>query len=214
MATAQPTSKSSRRWPAKTTESLRNRNSVPTARRMRSSVGPILKYDRRKIPSACGQRDLNRQQVVSNQEPGADGKTHVSPGHQSSHQEEDAQRIQHVVHVEAVTRPFLMTHTGQGAIETVTEPVGGEQDNDGDEGCWKLPAHPVADARGRQGNRSERRQVVRVDPPWQTLGDPNKDFLLTGREEAAVNARFPRFIGHAGCSCPVMRKWSSNRLTR
>ena len=91
-----------------------------------------------------------------------------------------------------------MTHTGQGSIETVTEPVDGEQDDDGDEGCWKLPAHPVAGARGRQGNRSERRQVIRVDPPWQTLGDPNQDFLLTGRQEAAVNARFPRFIGHAG----------------
>ena len=52
---------------------------------------------------------------------------HVAGEGQASHERQCAEAIDHVIYVEAIAGPLLLAHSGEGAVEAVSQPVEGEK---------------------------------------------------------------------------------------
>ena len=98
--------------------------------RMRSSVGPNFQYrDAEGADGVCREGDLDHQQVVGEEETGARGAAHVPAQRQPGDQKKNPDDVEDVIDIEPVSRPLVMAHARERAIEAVAEPVHREQGN-------------------------------------------------------------------------------------
>ena len=61
------------------------------------------------------------------------------------------------------------------------------------------------------GGGTERRQMVRIHPPWQAPGHPNQQTFFGGRQEASVDPRFSWICWHVSSTSNA--KMGPERLT-
>src|SRR6185503_9899967 len=69
------------------------------------------------------ERYFDRQEVVGEEEPSADCQADVTAENEPCEDEQDAQRIQHMVDVEAIPWALVMTDARQRAVQAVAKPV-------------------------------------------------------------------------------------------
>src|SRR5207237_8084468 len=74
-------------------------------------------------PRVRCQSDLDQQQIVRGKKSKSDEWGHLPAENQPAGERRESNRVEHVIDVEAVARPLLAPHAGQGAVKTVAEPV-------------------------------------------------------------------------------------------
>ena len=78
--------------------------------------------------SVGGEVGLNGEKEESDEECCGGGEGHVGGGGESGGEEECAEGVDEMVDVEAVAGALLVAMAGEGAVQAVAEPVGGEGD--------------------------------------------------------------------------------------
>src|SRR4051812_43699356 len=83
-----------------------------------------------------------------------------------------------MIHIKAVARALPIANASDCAVETVAEPVDGEERGCGPEPVRVVGGHAVRDADHELRDEAERGEVVGVDPGRHSVGEPNENALL------------------------------------
>ena len=114
MATMPPRSKSRTGEPNNRTDGVRSSCRVPAASRIRQLGRSHLPVgDPERADGVRGERDLDRQQVIGQEQSGADAQAHEPAENQTADEEQNPQRVEDVIDVIPVTRPLVVPHAGQ-----------------------------------------------------------------------------------------------------
>ena len=104
-----------------------------------------------------GEHDLDAQHQIRDQQHRRDLRAHVTGGAEAGQQEQRAEGIDDVVHVEAVSRPLLVAHARERAIQAVAEPVDRQTDCARKEHVRVLASQIVAKASAEHRHETEQR---------------------------------------------------------
>ena len=121
------------------------------------------------------------------------------PAARPANREQDADRVEHVVDIEAVARPLLLANARHGAVEAVTEPVDRQEHRCCDQRPRVRGGHPERDAGAEHGQRSENGQVVGAYPEREAASHPDEAAFLDSCQEAGLDSGFWR-NGNVVCS--------------
>ena len=119
------------------------------------------------------------------QKSAANREAHVPAQDQPGEDEENAEHVQHVIHIKAVAGPLVMANSSQRAVEAVSKPVDRQEPN-GHQERQARPV-PVAEPGREHGHASQDREVIRVDGRRDTPGHPDKATFFNRRQEALLN---------------------------
>ena len=97
---------------------------------------------------------------IHNQQSGGHALAHVARKRQPEKQEQRAERIDDVIHIESVTRTLSIAVPRQRAIETVAKPVEKDEDIHQVQHQRIVLARGVARARTDHAQQSKYRQVI------------------------------------------------------
>jgi hypothetical protein len=122
--------------------------------------------------------DLDRQQVVREEEARPDCRAHEPSEDEARREEQNPERIEHVVDVEAVTRPFVLPNARERSVHAVAEPVQDEEEHRNYETDGTSRCGPVTDTGSDHCEPAERGQVVGVNRRRQALCHPDEAALL------------------------------------
>ena len=110
-----------------------------------------LKFSQR----VSGQVGLDGEQQKPNQQADRDVRMHVSRQRQPGHERQAAEAVDDVVHVEAVARTLLLAHPGQCSVETVSQPVEGQEKDPGQKPVTVPAGQGIAGSRHHLGDESQ-----------------------------------------------------------
>src|SRR5512146_1622983 len=136
----------------------------------------------------AGEIAFHGKQVVGEQQADSDPWMHVSGEREPAKQEERADGVNDMIHVEAVPGTLLVAEAGQGTVEAVAKPVEREEDADEDERPGLNSCRPVGEAGSDHSDETDHGKVVRIDAGWHVGSKPAKSPAFGGRQDAFQNA--------------------------
>ncbi len=161
---------------------------------------------------------LDGKQQKANQQSNRDHRMHVSGKRQPAHHRHCADGIDHVVHVEPVTRSLPLAHARQGSVEAVAKPIHRETNNGGKQHAAITGSKRIANASRDLGGKAEKGQMVGVDPRGHAFSHPDESPFLGGSQQTSVDAcpkiGAPRLRQRLGIDvfCKIRQRSSHNRL--
>src|SRR5258707_876458 len=132
---------------------------------------------------------------------------HVARESKSSHHDHCANRVEDVVHVEAITRTLLLSNAGECAIQTVAKPVHDQTDDCSQQHAAIPDGQGVTNAGCDLGYKGENCQMIGVDIGRHALGHPNEAAFFAGGKKAGVNT------GRIWMAAPMPPYVNSDHLT-